>query len=84
MINFMGRKTLGSYVKSRESVAGVRFSGNFGSQDGDLIDYTFIDSNFLNVRSVVDLRLTNGIYNGLKQFPIIVSSHLSDYGPAEA
>lgn len=78
----MARKTLKDYVTAGQSVAGVMFSGNFGSQDGDLRDYTFADSNVLKDTSVVDVKLTAGVYLGRDQFPVRVSNHLTDYAMA--
>ncbi len=80
MEELMGdRKTLRNYVESGESVAGVTFMGNFGGADGDLRDYTFVDSTILKDTSVVEVRLTDGTYQGKDQVAIGVGNHLGDY-----
>lgn len=73
------KRTLGAYVESGASVSGIKFSGNFGGQDGDLRDYTFVDGGVLDETDIADVRLTNGVYRDRQQFKVKVASHLGDW-----
>jgi hypothetical protein len=82
---FMGnRKTLRSYVESGEDVTGVRFSGNFGGECGDLRDYHFLDGGVLGEADSAHVILCgSAVYMGRNEFPVRVANHLTDYAPAD-